>query len=44
MEYRKGIMKTSLAENLRVLMTRRLFEKITIKRLADDAKEVRVNT
>ena len=28
MEYRKGIMKTSLAENLRVLMTRRLFEKI----------------
>ena len=41
MEYRKGIMKTSLAENLRVLMTRRLFEKITIKQICDETGVIR---
>lgn len=41
MEYRKGIMKTSLAENLRVLMTRKLFEKITIKQICDETGVIR---
>lgn len=41
MEYRRGIMKTSLAENLRVLMTRKLFEKITIKQICDETGVIR---
>ncbi|MEE8808138.1 MAG: TetR/AcrR family transcriptional regulator C-terminal domain-containing protein [Lactimicrobium sp.] len=34
-------MKTSLAENLRVLMTRKLFEKITIKQICDETGVIR---
>lgn len=41
MEYRRGIMKTSLAENLRVLMTRKMFEKITIKQICDETGVIR---
>ena len=41
MEYRRGIMKTSLSENLRVLMTRKLFEKITIKQICDETGVIR---
>ena len=41
MEYRKNIMKNNLAENLRYLMQRRLFEKITIKQICDETGVIR---
>lgn len=41
MEYRKGIMKVSLAENLRALMVRHLFDKITIKQICDETGVIR---
>lgn len=41
MEYRKGIMKISLAENLRALMCRHLFDKITIKQICDETGVIR---
>lgn len=40
-ETRRGTMKTALAENLRVLMTRKLFEKITIKQICDETGVIR---
>ncbi len=41
MEYRKNMMKTSLSENLRVLMTRKMFDKITIKQICDETGVIR---
>ena len=41
MEYRKNIMKNSLAENLRYLMQRKVFEKITIKQICDETGVIR---
>jgi probable dihydroxyacetone kinase regulator len=41
MEYHKGLMKKSLAENLRSLMVRHLFEKITIKQICDETGVIR---
>lgn len=41
MEYHKGIMKTSLSENLRELMVKSLFEKITIKQICDETGVIR---
>lgn len=41
MEYRRGIMKISLAENLRALMVKMLFDKITIKRICDETGVIR---
>ena len=41
MEYRRGIMKVSLAENLRELMVKHLFEKITIKQICDETGVIR---
>lgn len=40
-EIRRGTMKTALAENLRALMTRKLFEKITIKQICDETGVIR---
>lgn len=41
MEYHRGIMKVSLAENLRALMVKHLFEKITIKQICDETGVIR---
>ncbi len=41
MEYHKNLMKISLAENLRQLMERNLFEKITIKQICDATGVIR---
>jgi probable dihydroxyacetone kinase regulator len=41
MEYRKGIMKASLAENLRSLMIQHIFEKITIKQICNETGVIR---
>lgn len=41
MEYHKGLMKISLAENLRSLMQKHLFEKITIKQICDETGVIR---
>ena len=41
MEYHKNLMKISLAENLRELMVKRLFEKITIKQICDETGVIR---
>lgn len=41
MEYHKNLMKISLAENLRALMLRRIFEKITIKQICDATGVIR---
>jgi len=41
MEYRKGIMRISLAESLRELMIKHVFEKITIKQVCDEAGVIR---
>lgn len=41
MEYHKSLMKISLAENLRKLMQRHLFEKITIKQICDETGVIR---
>lgn len=41
MENRKGLMKISLAQNLRALMQREMFEKITIKQICDETGVIR---
>lgn len=41
MEYRKGILKTALADSLRVLMQKKLFSKITIKQICDETGVIR---
>jgi AcrR family transcriptional regulator len=41
MENRKGMMKTFLYENLRELMTKNVFEKITIKQICDRTGVIR---
>ena len=41
MEYRKGMMKTFLLENLRALMIKNMFEKITIKQICDETGVIR---
>ena len=41
MEYHKNLMKISLAENLRSLMLRHMFEKITIKQICDATGVIR---
>ncbi len=41
MEYHKGLMKLSLADSLRHLMIRHLFEKITIKQICDETGVIR---
>ncbi len=41
MEYHKSMMKASLAENLRVLMGRKMFDKITIKQICDETGVIR---
>lgn len=41
MDYHKGLMKTSLAENLRALMVKKMFEKITIKQICDETGVIR---
>lgn len=41
MEYHKNLMKISLAENLRQLMVKNLFEKITIKQICDATGVIR---
>ncbi len=41
MEYHKGIMRITLAESLRILMQKKMFEKITIKNICDEAGVIR---
>lgn len=41
MEYRRGMMKGALAESLRELMCRKMFEKITIKQICDETGVIR---
>ena len=41
MESRRATMKSALAENLRVLMTRKMYEKITIKQICDETGVIR---
>lgn len=40
-EIRRGAMKAALAQDLRVLMSRKLFEKITIKQICDETGVIR---
>ncbi len=40
-DVRRGTMKTALAENLRELMKKKLFEKITIKQICDETGVIR---
>ena len=41
MEYHKTVMKVALSRSLRELMTRNLFEKITIKKICDETGVIR---
>ena len=41
MEYHKNVMKVALSRSLRELMTRNLFEKITIKKICDETGVIR---
>lgn len=41
MESRRATMKSALAENLRELMTRKMYEKITIKQICDETGVIR---
>ena len=41
MESRRATMKSALAENLRALMTRKMYEKITIKQICDETGVIR---